>query len=58
MNNMEIQPITIDAIMTWLERSAAEQRKPIILDARIVISRDETRLLSATVARPLEVIRY
>jgi len=58
MGGMEVQPITIQAILQWLQKQAAKKRTEVIIQTRIAINYQEARLLEARQERPLETIRY
>jgi hypothetical protein len=55
---MEIQRLTIEAVFNLLRERAAKSKAPVIVDARIAISPQETRLLDMKASGPLEVIRF
>jgi hypothetical protein len=55
---MEIQPITYDEIIEWLRKQNGQRQFPIVVDARIAISLNESRLLAVQPAEPLQVIQY
>jgi len=58
MADMEIQPLTIEAIFDLLRERARKCPTPMIFDARIAISSQETRLLDLQPDRTLEIIYY
>ena len=55
---MEIQPLTIEAIFNHLRERAAKSATSVIVDARIAITPQETRLLDLQLGRTLETIYY
>lgn len=55
---MEIQPLTIETIFNILRERAAKSKTPLIVDVRIVVSSQETRLLDLKPRRTLEIIHY
>ena len=55
---MEVQPFTFEIILDALRKQAATDQKPLILDARIVITHQEAQLLDIQPTRPMEIIRY
>ena len=55
---MEIQPLTIETLFKLIRERAAKIQTPVIVDARIAISPQETRLLDLRPDRMLEVIHY
>ena len=55
---MEIQPLTLEAIFNLLRERAAKSATPVIVDARIAISSQETRLLDLQPGRTMEIIYY
>lgn len=55
---MEIQPLTLEAIFNLLRARAAKSATPVIVDARIAISPQETRLLDLQPGHTLEIIYY
>jgi hypothetical protein len=55
---MEVQPITLEALLDGLRNIAAEHQTPLVIQARIAVSRREARLLAVEPERPLETIRY
>jgi len=58
MDDMEVQPITIQAILQWLQNQVAKNRTEVIIQTRIAINSHEARLLDARQERPMETIRY
>lgn len=58
MDNMDVQPITIQATLQWLQKQAAKKRTEVIIQTRIAINSQEARLLEARQERPMETIRY
>lgn len=58
MPGMEIQPLTIEAVFNLLRERAQKSPTPMIFDARIAISSQETRLLDLQPDRTLEIIYY
>jgi hypothetical protein len=55
---MEIQPLTLEALLDWLRKQAAERQAPLVVQARIAVSSRETRLLTIQPERPLETISF
>jgi hypothetical protein len=55
---MDIQPITYDEIIGWLRKQNGKKEFPIVVDARIAISLNESRLLAVQPTEPLQVIQY
>jgi hypothetical protein len=55
---MEIQPLTIEAVFTLLRERAAKSKTPLIVDARIAVSLQETRLLDLKPSGALEIIYF
>ena len=55
---MEVQPITIQAILQWLQSHATKMRTEVIIQTRIAVNSQETRILEARQERPLATIRY
>jgi hypothetical protein len=55
---MEVQPITIQAILQWLQNQAAQQRTEVIIQTRIAINSQEARILDARQEPQLATIRY
>ena len=55
---MEVQPITIQAILQWLQQQAAQSRTEVVIQTRIALNSHEARLLDVRQERPLETIRY
>jgi len=58
MDGMEVQPITIQAILQWLQTQAAQKRTEVIIQTRIALNSREARLLDVHQERPLATIRY
>ena len=54
----EVQPITIETIVEELRHLAVNATAPLIIDARLAVTREETRLLAVHPAVALEVIHY
>ena len=54
----EVQPITIETVVEELRHLAANATAPLIIDARLAVTRDETRLIRVCPAVALEVIHY
>ena len=55
---MEVQPVTIQALLEWLQNQAAQKRTEVIVQTRIAFNSQEARLLDAHQERPLDTIRY
>jgi hypothetical protein len=55
---MEIQPLTLEALLDWLRKQAAERQTSFIIQARIALSPQGTRLLDVQPVGPLETIRF
>ncbi len=55
---MEIQPLTIEAIFKLLQQRALESRTQLIVEAQIVLTHNEARLLNLKTSRLLETIAY
>ena len=58
MDDMEIQPITIEAILQWFQKQAARKQTEIVIQTRIALNSHEARILDARQERPLETIRF
>jgi hypothetical protein len=58
MDVMEVQPITIQAILQWFQNQAAQKGTEVIIQTRIALNSHEARLLDARQERPLATIRY
>jgi len=58
MDDMEVQPITIQAILQWLQNQAAQKRTEVIIQTRIALNSHEAPLLDARQERPMETIRF
>ena len=54
----EVQPITIETIVEELRHLAVNATAPLIIDARLAVTQEETRLLAVYPAVALEVIHY
>ena len=55
---MEISPLSLDTLVQWLQKQAAELETPFIIQARIAVGAKETRLLALQPEGLLEVIHY
>jgi hypothetical protein len=58
MNGMEVQPITIQAILQWLQNQAAKKQTEVIIQTRIAINSQEARILDVRQEPQLATIRY
>ena len=55
---MENRPPSIEFVLNWLQKQAAASRTPLIVQARIVVTPRETRLLAIQPEGLLETISY
>jgi hypothetical protein len=55
---MRIQPLTLETLLEWLQKQAAEHQTALIVHARIAISAREARLLAIQPEGFLETIHY
>ena len=53
---MEIQPLSIEHILRWLQQHAADRKASLV--ARIAISPEQMQLLDMQPENPLAVIHY
>jgi hypothetical protein len=56
--DMEIQSLTLEAILDWTRKHAPERQLPFIVQARIAVSPQESYLLNVQPEQPIETISY
>ena len=58
MSSMEVQPLTLSAILELLRERAVERKNSILVEARILVSSEGAQLLDVQPQRPVETISY
>jgi len=55
---MQTQPQSIQTVLAWLQRQAAERNTAVVLDARISITPEAMHFLNVQPDFPLAIIDY
>lgn len=55
---MDVKTFSFDEMLEWLRQEASNRQSMFIVEARIAVSRKETKLLDIQQTRKLETIRY